>query len=114
MKPDPGATTRARVFAIVVVCLVATAVVVWRVPSVDKAIALMLAVEVLAAALVWRQLVRPGSSPAAEQPVEAERVATVLEAAKNGDLTLRTQVREGRWARSARASTRCWTPSPRW
>jgi methyl-accepting chemotaxis protein len=95
VSSDAGAATRARVFAIIVVCLVATAVVVWRSPSVDVAIAVMLAIEVLAAALVWRQLARASASPAAEQPVEAERVATVLEAAKNGDLTLRTQVREG-------------------
>jgi methyl-accepting chemotaxis protein len=94
MRADPGAAVRARVFAIVVVCLVATAVVVWRAPSMDVAIALMLAVEVLAAALIWRQLAHP-TAPAVDRAVEAERVATVLEAAKNGDLTLRTQVREG-------------------
>jgi methyl-accepting chemotaxis protein len=95
VKSDPGAATRARVFSIIVVCLVATAVVVWRAPSVDVAIALMLAIEVLAAALVWRQLARAGATPGADQPAQAERVATVLEAAKNGDLTLRTQVRDG-------------------
>ena len=94
MRSDPAAASRARVFAIVVVCLVATAVAVWQAPSVDVAIALMLAIEVLAAALVWRQLAR-GASPGVDQAVEAERMATVLEAAKNGDLTLRTQVREG-------------------
>jgi methyl-accepting chemotaxis protein len=92
---DPGRTMRARVFAIVVICLVASAAVVWRSPSVDVAIALMMAIEVLAAALVWRQLTRGHANPVADQAVEAERMATVLEAAKNGDLTLRTQVREG-------------------
>jgi methyl-accepting chemotaxis protein len=92
---DPGATTRARIFGIVVICLVATALVVWRAPSTDVAIALMMAIEVLAAALVWRQLARSAPTAGADQPAEAERVATVLEAAKNGDLTLRTQVREG-------------------
>jgi methyl-accepting chemotaxis protein len=94
-RSDPGRGLRARVFAIVVICLVASAAVVWRSPSVDVAIALMMAIEVLAAALVWRQLTRANSTPGVDQAVEAERVATVLEAAKNGDLTLRTQVRTG-------------------
>ena len=94
-SPDPGRVLRARLFAIMVVCLVATATVVWRAPSLEVAIALMMAIEVLAALLVWRQLARTVSGPGVEQAVEAERLATVLAAAKNGDLTLRTEVREG-------------------
>src|SRR5207245_1383198 len=49
---------RARLLAIIVVCLVASAVVVWQSPSSRVAVALVLGIQALAALLVWRQIVR--------------------------------------------------------
>jgi methyl-accepting chemotaxis protein len=94
---DTARLLRARLFGILVVCLAASAAVVWRAPSLQLGVAMMMVVEVAAAVLVWRQLTRAVAEAPdpVEQAAETERLATVLAAAKNGDLTLRTEVHEG-------------------
>jgi methyl-accepting chemotaxis protein len=94
---DTARLVRARLFAIFMLCLTGSAAVVWRAPSLDVGIGLMLAIQVVAAVLVWRLLARAVAEvpDPVEQAVETERLATVLAAAKNGDLTLRTQIRAG-------------------
>lgn len=99
-RPDPVRVLLARLFGIAAVCLVATAAVVWRAPSREVAVALALGVLVVAALLVWRQIARTvdvGPSRF-EQAVEAERLSAVLASARNGDLTVRTQIRDGNLA----------------
>jgi len=91
---------RWRLGATFVVCAAASAAAVsWRAPSVESAVAVVVIIEGLGAALAWRQIARAlihlRPDPTGRHAVDAERLSAVLAAAKNGDLTARTQIREG-------------------
>jgi methyl-accepting chemotaxis protein len=104
--PDPSWPLRRRVLLVALFCLGATAAAVWRAPSPETAVAMVVVIHAVGAALLWRQVARtfvPRTEAARSLP--ATSLLAALAAARDGDLTVRTtpEARRGELAPLAQA-----------
>jgi hypothetical protein len=106
---DTTLPLRRRVLLVALFCLAGTALAVWRAPSPETALAVVVLVHAVGAAVMWRQVARafPAATPvtvAPPRPLPTEPLLAALAAARAGDLTVRAgQVRTGELAALARA-----------